>query len=297
MKFNYYNDLLKYLKEKNKDNFISLEEIYDGGSSYNFYLRTTENDYFLKVLETSAQKRITKMMSVLALFYTPEQLNLDEFTVHKTAYNIISMPYIEGHKLTGKQFTASQFTELINIYQRLQTLSIPKEYIYEPLNIIQIKNDIENILSTSQNVTYKIINYLFWRKFSKQIISLPPTQQIIHGDFTMKNILKDKFNHLHLIDFELLRRGYVTEDWATLLLQLSGFSKMWGNLSYFKKLYEQTQTICSDDKQWLYGVQIYYIERLRRRLTDKRKKSKFRKNLCFLCSLMSYFIIAKTIQR
>ena len=93
----------------------------------------------------------------------------------------------------------------------------------------------------------------------------------------------------------MVRHGYATEDWAMLMLQLSGFSKLLGNRRYLKKLYEQMQNICADNEQWLYGVQLYYMERLRRRLTDVRKKHNLRKNLCFLFSLMRYFAVARLI--
>ncbi|MBQ9035536.1 MAG: aminoglycoside phosphotransferase family protein [Alphaproteobacteria bacterium] len=291
MKFSHYNDLFNYLKDKNKDINIRLEEIYDGGSSYNFRLHTTKNDYFLKLIEKSSQARIAKTMAVLPLFYSPKQLQLDEFTVRNITFNIIFMPYIDGHKLTAKQFTPQKIIDLQIMYKKLNNLKILDKYIYPQFNIIQMKNDIDELLKNSSDITYKMIDYLFWRKFKRQIIALPPSTQIIHGDLTMKNILLDSSNCLHLVDFELLRRGYITEDWAMLMLQLSGFSKLWGSVKQLKNFYKQMQCVCSDSQQWLYGIQIYYMERLRRRLTDKRKKHNLRKNLCFLCSMMRYFTV------
>lgn len=295
MKFNYFNILLNFIKEKHKDKFIALEEICDGGSSYNFQLKTTEGIYFLKLIAKSDKQRIEKILQLLQCFDDATVTSPDELKTTDEIYSIILMPYVEGHKLTTKQLHPTLYLSLQVAYQHIFTQQVPEKYVFAQQTLHEIKTKIDNILPKEKSFDYKLISYLFWHRFSQQLITLPPTKQIIHGDFSLKNILVDKIGKPHIMDFELVRFGYATEDWAMLLLQLTGFSKLWGNLDFFQKMYMSTQDISTDKQQWLYGVQMYYLERLRRRLTDKRKKHNWRKNLCFLCSLMRYFAVEKLI--
>ena len=49
-------------------------------------------------------------------------------------------------------------------------------------------------------------------------ITLTQSPQIIHGDASLNNCMKDKHNQIALLDFELARLGYPVEDWAEFLL-------------------------------------------------------------------------------
>ena len=171
-----------------------------------------------------------------------------------------------------------------------------QKYIDKQQNLVDICQSIDEVLLQHKNWSYKLINRLFWCRFSKNIHTLPSVKQIIHGDFGMKNILLDAANSPHIIDFEMLRYGYITEDWAMLLLQLAGFSRLWGSMNKFEIYYEQVKSL-ADKKTWLYGVQMYYAKRLLRRLQNSHKKYGWRKNISFLCSLLRYFTVAKFIRQ
>lgn len=295
MKFSYSNILYEFIKEKYQENFISLEEIYDGGSSYNFHLKTKQGDYFLKIITKSEEKRIEKTLHLWQCFYDMPIAKLDELKTKDVIYSIITMPYIDGYKLSAKQLTPDLYLRLQKTYQHMFSQQVSKKYIHPQQNLQEIKLKIDSILHREKKPDYKLIDVLFWRRFSQRLITLPLTEQVIHGDFSLKNILVDKTGQPHIMDFELVRFGYATEDWAMLLLQLASFSKLRGNMRLLRKIYTLMQNIDADKKQWLYGVQMYYLERLRRRLTDTRKKHNLRKNLCFLCSLMRYFTVEKFI--
>ena len=295
MKFSYFNKLLDFIKEKHHNNFISLEEIYDGGSSYNFCLKTKEDKYFLKLIPQSDEQRIEKTLQLLKCFYGAQIAHPDELKTADAAYCIMAMPYIDGHKLTAKQFTPSLYLQLQNTYQEMMAQSVPEKYVFPQQTLQDLKIKIDDTLRHSKGFAYKLIDILFWRQFRQRLVTLPAKTQVIHGDFTLKNILVDKTGKPHIMDFELVRFGYVTEDWAMLLLQLANFNKLWGNMARLKKDYALMQNLGADNQQWLHGVQMFYLERLRRRLTDVRKKHNLRKNLCFLCSLMRYFAVERLI--
>ena len=197
--------------------------------------------------------------------------------------------------MTAKQFTPSLYLQLQSTYQEMMAQSVPEKYVFPQQTLQDLKIKIDDTLRHSKGFAYKLIDILFWRQFRQRLVTLPAKTQVIHGDFTLKNILVDKTGKPHIMDFELVRFGYVTEDWAMLLLQLANFNKLWGNMARLKKDYALMQNLGADNQQWLHGVQMFYLERLRRRLTDVRKKHNLRKNLCFLCSLMRYFAVERLI--
>lgn len=155
---------------------------------------------------------------------------------------------------------------------------------------------ISECLQKDTSLAGRLLGKYFWQKIKPELVCLESSAKFIHGDLTANNILLDKNGVPHLLDFEQIRYGYEIEDICYLFLQLSGFRGLWGRIGHFARLRKMIEPLLQNEisaEYWLYGVQLFYLNHLYRRLVNPKKHGSFRKEMCLLWSLRQYFRLSR----
>lgn len=295
MKFQHTQEFYQFLQEaENIGQIDEFREICRGGSSYNFYLKNDSGEFFIKLLPDYPNQdfhfqKLKKIWQVSGYDFPLKQENFKE-------YKILMLPFFRGKKISYRDCSPEVLSRIIEAYNKLLKGSLPSECILEPLNFEKMYAEIEQMIEDNSIWMNHIFKRFFWQKFKKDLKALPKNYQVIHGDFTVNNILIDKQKNIHLIDFECLRYGYDFEDWGNLFLQLSGYRGYLGSfkhltnlLDMWKKVNPQTPEL---DKKILQGIQMFYFKMLHHRLTNPKKRS-LRKDFNMLVNLCRYFRLLK----
>lgn len=297
MKFEKQENLRKFIIEKQLfSGFSGLKEIYTGGSSYNFRVkagicREKESEFLLKLLrDFEAWQKLSKILSVLE---KKHDLPVDKFE----NYYLLAMPYIDGRKLKYSDCSPDLFKALLQKYDDMQYLNKPEIIIGEAHNLNRLLKNISEKLSQKEDIFSQLIKKYFVQKVRNELVCLKTETGVVHGDLTANNIMMDKQGRVHLLDYGSLRFGHPMEDFAGLVLQLSGFRGMFGSLRRFTRL---KKMLDNEEKysleEWLYGVQAFYLRTLLRHINNTKKWNNYRKKFCLLTSLTSYFRLAKIIR-
>lgn len=285
MKFERLTELENFIKNKKLfDEYVSLFEIYTGGSSYNFCVQTKTKKYLLKVMCFS--DRFIRLKEILKELNILQKIADDNFSQEE---KILVMPFIDGKKMSNKDVTDNCVQLLKEQYQKLQLLDAHKIKIPSSESLEDISCEIDEILQREKGWIFQLVSKLFWPSMKENKIEPRGEKVIIHGDFTENNILIDSNRKPYIIDFERVRYGYAVEDWMYLLLQMAGFRKLFGSLSLLKSLSDKFNLPYTKN-ELLYGVQNFYWRLLLRRLHNNiYRKVSVRKNICLLIILFGYF--------
>ncbi len=289
MKFADIKGLKEFIaKEKIFTNVIKITDICLGGSSFNFRVDTKNGSFLLKLLKSHRQATYNKLKYLLAKYGNFQPLPQERFG----EYFMLAQPYISGHKLGYKDCTPQLIERLLSKHQIISALMLKDEYVLPQQTMSELSAQIDETLTHDNSLAGRLLNKYFWQRIKPELISLQPTNTYIHGDFTANNILIDSDNFPHILDVESVRYGYPVEDICYLFLQLSGFRGFFGNINRFHKL----KKLCPySNEQYLYGVQMFYLNHLKRRICNQKKHKNFRKQMCLLVSLMQYFRVAKSL--
>lgn len=293
MKFERFDELENFIKNKKLFNgYVSLSEIYTGGSSYNFCVKTQTDKYLLKVMTRSDKSsRLKEILTELNLLH---EIADESFSAKE---KILVMPFIDGKKMSKRAVSDDCVRLLKEQYLQLQNLDAHKIKISESSAPENIAREIDEILRREKGWIFRVIDKLFWPRMKKFQVKLDNTKVIIHGDFTENNILIDTEGRPHLIDFEQVQYGYAVEDWMYLLLQMSGFRKLVGSLTLLREFLRKFNLPYTAD-ELLYGSQSFYWRLLLRRLhNNMHRKVSVRKNLCLLMILYGYFRVQKFLRQ
>ena len=293
MKFSHIELLDHFIRENSLfDDYLFMHEIVTGGSSYNFYIVTKHEKYLLKLMKSADNFARLKRILQKLNYYVPLSIECFE------NYMLLATPYINGRNIRYSDINASTLNDIkkqLNQLQNLQNDGID----LMPATIENFVTVINNyFMSENCGWLYKIIKNTFWKRIKKLIVVLPAGKTIIHGDLTINNILIDKQNKAHVIDFDKLQYGYEVQDYMYLFLQLSGFRGLYGSRKHLNKLFSllDLRNKYSLD-ECLYGVQYFYLYMLLRRICGLiNKKQNIRKTICLLICLWGYFRVHKIMQ-
>ena len=293
MKFAQSKKLADFLrKEQIFPQILSIKEIYCGGSSYNFAVKTEQNKFFLKLISanrTNAYLQLKHLLSQLDFLYPLPKEKFENFY-------LLAMPYVIGRKLKYKDCSPELFAKLQAEYSKFQACDVAKEYIRPQQNMPKMIEKISECLQKDTSLAGRLLSKYFWQKIKPELVCLESSAKFIHGDLTANNILLDKNGSPYLLDFEQIRYGYEIEDICYLFLQLSGFRGLWGRIGHFARLRKMIEPLLQNEisaEYWLYGVQMFYLNHLYRRLVNPKKHSSFRKEMCLLWSLRQYFRLSR----
>lgn len=293
MHFEHLSELKIFVKEEVFPDCKEISEIKTGGSSYNFKIHTAQNVLFLKLLDN--EQRYLRLQTILERMQFVCPLPTTRFL----QYFMLVMPYVEGKTINYADMNDEMVQNWLQQLRNLQTMEFPSAVIAPQQNIKDLFHKTQQLLETDDMPFTRMVKLFFWPRFKSGLIAPAITHNIIHGDMIPNNIMV-RDNKPVLLDFEALRYGYAIEDVASLVLQLCGFRNLnGGSLSKFIKLYKQVQNIMPiNNALWLYGVQMFYFNRLLRRLQNgDAQKRNWRRGLCFLISVYGYFRIEKFFRR
>lgn len=296
MNFPQYEEFENFIKRKNLiAGFLKMREINVGGSSYNFCVTTTKGQYLLKLIKKEAE--YIRLQSIFNQFKFNSLKLKENFW---QGYHLLTMPFYEGHKLRYKDCSDENLSRLWEAYtdflkkaERLDSQIVHSKYDRQK-NLAKLEDELENCTGVFGFI-FRKYKAIFKNCLQEKVKNL----DVIHGDFTENNILINRHHELHIIDFDFIRYGNIAEDLCCLILQLSGFRGLYGNIWRFKRLYHFFQTMRPLKKDdWLYGVRLFYLEIMRRRLNAHSKTlHSFRKKICLLLILFGYFRIKRFLQK
>lgn len=293
MKFAQSQELADFLrKEQIFPQILSVKEICVGGSSYNFCIKTTKGEFFLKLISAKRVEIYRLLKKILSQFEFLYPLRQEKFA----DFYLLAMPYVIGRKLKYKDCSPELFAKLQAEYVKFQACDVAKEYIRPQQNMPQMIEKISECLQKDTSLAGRLLSKYFWQKIKPELVFLESSAKFIHGDLTANNILLDKDGSPYLLDFEQIRYGYEIEDICYLFLQLCGFRGLWGRIGRFARLRKMIEPLLQNGisaEYWLYGVQLFYLNHLYRRLINPKKHSSFRKEMCLLWSLRQYFRLSR----
>jgi len=291
MNFPHSQNLELFLRQNNVfTDFEGIREIHAGGNSYNFCVQTKHKKYFLKLF--SDEQRFAKIYALCKLHNILYPSEFEDFA----QYKLLIMPYLEGHKLYYEDCRQDFIEKLCRQYENVRNCQLDRQYIAAKRDMTQLCTELENLFQTRKG---KIVRFLYkniWKIIAPSLITLPETENVIHGDFTANNIMVTSDNAPVVLDWEELRYGYAAEDWCGLCLELAGFRGLYGSCRHLRRLCGIIQSqIRISETEWLYGTQMFYVRMLIRRLNNSKKQS-WRKQLCLLICIFSYFRAQKVIK-
>ncbi|MBP5353435.1 MAG: aminoglycoside phosphotransferase family protein [Alphaproteobacteria bacterium] len=290
MKFTGYETLENFVRENLFSDCIEMQEIYTGGSSFNFKVKTGTGEYLLKL--TGNEMEYRKLSLFVPLFYPLYPLKQQKF--HE--YYLMAMPFIHGRSLRYGDVNAKLMAQLAQSYRHLEDIASNPEYILPQQHLKTLFENAETLVKQEKGVLGWFLRR-FMTGIKRHTVDIDNKNQVIHGDLSVNNILVDQNGQPYILDFESVRYGKSVEDVAALMLQLSGFRGLTGCLykfAHLRKMVDNEHRF--SPQEWLYGVQFFYLKRLCRRCRQTGKNSKkqnFRKSICFMMSLMRYFQIEK----
>lgn len=106
----------------------------------------------------------------------------------------------------------------------------------------------------------------------------------------MNNAIEDINKNIALLDFELIRYGYPVEDMAELLLSsllqhcifIIPKKHMEQLIKHINKIFNFTY------EQWLYGINLYFLNLVYKRLKSKKLFNSMRKSILFTLNIKKY---------
>lgn len=290
MKFDDLHGLEQFIvKNEIFADYESIKEIEVGGASYNFCVQTKNERYFLKLLPDNERfQKAQALCKMLKIFHPTKYEDFKQ-------YKMLVMSYFDGRKVYYDDFTPDFTDKLCLQYKELLKRRLDAQFIAPQFDMKQLCSKIDDLLQKRNGLIIRILYKNFWNKILSDIVTLPKTQNVIHGDFTANNLMITKNNAPIILDWEGIRYGYAGEDWCGLCLELSGFRGFFGSSRRLKELCNMINSqFHFSSKEWKYGFQMFYINLLLRRLNNDKKQS-WRKQLCLYICLLGYFRVQKTV--
>lgn len=216
-------------------NALNFEFVPVGEVAYSYILHCKNKKYFLKIYPKNTHqtnKNIDKDLKLLELLSEQRIKNISQ--VVKTKNNelksrfcgetIAIFDYINGNNLSERKIDIKAITQITQLLAKIHKVSekIPTNSLYQENFQINFEKDLLKSLEfvqkneLNQNIyKKKLKSYLQENKTNilKTLKRLKEIQQIIqktkkdfvitHGDPTAHNLILDKNNNLHLVDWEL----------------------------------------------------------------------------------------------
>ncbi len=266
-------EILHFLIEK-------IRPLHRGGTSKNYRLDTPKGSYLLKVfplsdISTNRAEQlllIDRFLQEINFSYTPHFIN-NQFYICQD-HILLLANFIEGHRLSLSNLSFPILSSFEKSEQILASCPPAQASFLKPIIkpsdlVSEISQNIQKLKQQKHSffrfIEPKISFYV--EEIYSQTPTLSSTPVIIHADTKPDNFIL-KNGHLIMLDFEMMRLGYTIEDLAQFALSLILQHSVW---RYNKKLFslifkEFTETFHLQKNDWIYGVNMYFLRLLSRRL-------------------------------
>ena len=233
-----------------------------GQNSIIFYFTCNKNKYLIKIIEEpdkiygkkDSQKRlstITNIISKLSKKYQIEKFIKNDFGKYTTNYkkSILRVTeYIEHNKINKKNLLKKSIYILNKVHQKFWTelnikdkenlkhLKIPYHLNYSLRKKINIETYFNKVIKKNENNIYtrnikKIMKkyslLITWAEEAKKIEkkNFFYHQSFTHNDFHPENIVLDKKNRIHLLDFDNIQYSQTFRCLFFFLLRFAFYKK------------------------------------------------------------------------
>ncbi|MBE6450870.1 MAG: hypothetical protein E7016_02770 [Alphaproteobacteria bacterium] len=285
----------------------SLKHINRGGTSCNFVLTSTDTKYLLKAINKQQFSRVIKLCNILQALekehniYSPHLIKFQNKPYFEyDQWLILIIEFIDGKKLSAKQIDNQLIDKIFSSYQNIKNLNFDTSEKRCIKNIYAENKDmLDKFLFENKNfIKRKILQSVYTLNEKLNNKTMPEKAlQIIHGDASLNNCLKDANNQIALLDFELIRLGYPVEDWAEFLI-----SSLFQHQIYFfstKKLKNLilhcNKLFLFEKSDWQYGIDLYFLNLINKRLKSKKLFKSIRKAWLFSLNNKKYQVITDLI--
>lgn len=285
-----------------------LEKITRGGTSLNFICQTDKNKYLIKAIKKEQLNRAVRLCDILNELKKHPSI----YTAHLKTFNkkcifefedwlILLIEYIDGKKLSHHQLTPKLIDKINDSYKHIANLKLDNLFQKQLENIyLENKDILSNLLSGNKNyIKCKILNsiHALNEKLSTKFV-IKRNPQVIHGDASLNNLLKDSNQQVALLDFELIRTGYPVEDWAEFFISsLYQHQIFFFSTTKLKKLILHCNNIFSfTSTDWNYGINLYFLNLINKRLKSQKIFKSIRKDFLFCLNNRKYEVISDLIK-
>lgn len=305
-----YKKLKSYLENNIfTTNIKSFIPITRGGSSLNFFCETESGKFIVKSIPKEKKERVIRLCEILnaledvPAIYTAylKKFNNKEFFEYEDMLLII-ISYIDGKRIASYELNTSVIDKIFSSYQHIQHINIkgaPEKNLQNMY--LENKSLLNELLKSNKGyIRKKILNSMYQLNEELNIeISLNQKVKLIHGDASLNNCLIDKDGKMALLDFELVRYGYEIEDWTEFLISsLSQHCILFLPEKRFETLINHTNKLFNFTKtEWLYGVVLYFLNLLNKRLKARKLFKSTRKSLLFILNKQKYRTIKNIIEK
>ena len=276
-----------------------VEKINGGGCSKNYICICVQDKFFIKIFPQRYKEHAERLFKIL------KEFDLIPFAFSQTPYILLGteimlvQKFISGKELSARELDERRIDILSNRYKdflkkSIKLKALSREQITPEIYFNECMEKLEKITNKafSKNIKQKVLQIF------QNIPQLKSQTQIIHGDFSVNNFLYDeKTETLTLVDFESLRKGYVIEDIAKLVLNaLLKHSVFFLPKEKLKKMMMQiNHNFHFSKEEWLYGVKMYYLQSVLQRLHLPKFQNSWRKKLIYMRKLQMFETICQTL--
>ena len=286
---------------------VYLKNLNQGGTSINLTCKTADAKFLIKILPNTNIKRAERLLRILnslkqiSNIYSPNIIEFNEKQWFEfDNYIILIIEFINGKKLKYKELNETHLNKIYTSYQYIQQLQLDALPQRKPEEIYkENKEMIEQLLKTENNfLKKKVLNKL--NRFNNLLnidTKCVDTPVIIHGDASLNNTIEDLNKNIALLDFEMIRYGYIVEDWTEFLLSsVLQHSILFIPKRHLEKLIKITNNLFEFDiEQWKYGVNLYFLNLISKRLKSKKLFKSTRKAILFILNIKKHKQIYKIL--
>lgn len=312
----FIHNLKEYLQQQIfKSEIVKFGAIGKGGSSDNFFCQTVKSSCIVKLLPKNSEKRTQRLCRILnALKQNPNFHTAKLMTANGQNHFVFEertgllLTYANGQKIRDANLSPHIFNDIISNYRQFQKVKFDNDLILPFVSPeIQCEKNAEHIMKLMNNqrnfIKIKILNQI---KMYNELISEDLKNirgggilRVIHGDFSLNNIILSNSGKATLLDFETLRYGYAVEDMMFLVLSSvlphSVFSLPEKQLTSLLLYLRNEEGLTKQDI--LYGAGRYFQTLLSRRVFYSKFLQSLRKDWLFTQHLHKYPKLIKTINR
>ena len=260
-----------------------IAKMHTGSASVNYYIQNEDGEFLIKLIQAS--QKISKNTLLTNLKQTSHCTTAPHFLFEKkwNDYFVLVFQWIEGESIFLEKLPESKFNHLIQSYLSLSdqmnsgtsTAILPQ---------IQLSNIYRSIIKPPRFLKKDL-------DLIKGELTYQPTRKVIHGDFHYKNMLFKDNKLQSFLDFAEFRYGCPTEDLIRLLLTNAEQHKVFRTTYTLKLLRLMLKNTPYSRQDWLYGLDLFVLQRYAKKLKKKNFKQYI---VLFRCNVL-YKKIRSTI--
>lgn len=231
----FIHNLKAYLRQQIfKSEIVKFGAIGKGGSSDNFLCQTKELCCIVKLLPKNSEARAQRLCRILkALKQNPDFLTAPLVAVNEQDCFMfeertgLCLAYAAGQKIKDAWLSPKRLETIIANYRQFQKINFDTELVQPFISPLeQHAKNAEHLVKLAEShknfIKIKTLNQI---KFYNDMIAedlrnIPEVgiSKVIHGDFSLNNIILNNDDKAVVLDFEALRYGYAVEDMMFLVL-------------------------------------------------------------------------------